>query len=140
MLLNIPVAGTFSLKFWAFVFHKVLFGGIETLCVGLGDKRKGSEGWKQCTSPVENRSGRGEVGIRRLVALLSSFALVMLVQTAEHNAVAVLSFAMYDNRNAVAAWLLMRSATNSKSWISSGGAIDISWMMFLYKSANATRG
>ena len=140
VLLNIPVAGTFSLKDWAFVSHKKLSGGINTLCVGLGNKMRGSEGWEQCTSPVENRSERGDVGIRKLVALLVSFSLLMLVQTAEHKAVAVLSFAMYDNGDAVAAWLLMRSATNSKSWISSGGAIDISWMMFLYKSANATRG
>ena len=46
-----------------------------------------------------------------LVAALGSFVLLRLIQTAEHNAVTVLSFAMYDKRDGVAAWLLIRSAT-----------------------------
>ena len=74
------------------------------------------------------------------VAALGSFALSMLIQTAEHKAVTVLSFAMYDNRDGVAAWLLIRSATNARSEASSGEAIDTSSMEFMYKSTNVTSG
>ena len=61
----------------------------------MSDKElKGSEDREKCPSPEEDRL-RGENGEKfGLVAALGSFALLMLIQTAEHNAVTVLSFAM----------------------------------------------
>ena len=107
----------------------------------MSDKElNGSADRENCPSPEEDRFGGVRVEKLGPVAGLGSFVLSMLIQTAEHNAVTVLSFAMYDNRDGVAAWLLIRSATNSRSGASSGEAIDTSSMVFLYKSTNVTSG
>ena len=65
------------------------------------------------------------------VAVLNSLAPLMLKQTLEHSLVAIFTLARYEERDGVSAWLLIRSVTNVKSWMSSGGVFDTSSMTLL---------
>ena len=86
------------------MFHKRSSPGIDRFGAGLEDiGKRESEDLDQQPSSVGDWSGREKDDMMVPVAVLNSFAPLMLKQTLEHNLVAIFTLARYEDRDGVSA-------------------------------------